>query len=203
MMKRWLSILMVGVVLCSIPLAAHAVKIGAPAPEFAAAASDGKTYKLADFRGKFVVLEWHNQGCPFVKKYYSASHMQKLQAEWRAKGVVWLTVISSVAGRQGHMSAAQENAYLKETGATPTAALLDGEAKVAAQYEAKTTPHMFVIDPAGKVIYNGAIDDHATADPADIANSKNYVSAALTEAMAGKAVSTPSTRPYGCGVKYR
>jgi peroxiredoxin len=202
-MKRWLSIFTFGTLLCSMPIAAHAVKLGAPAPEFTSTGSDGKTYKLADFRGKFVVLEWHNQGCPFVKKFYSAGAMQKLQKEWRAKGVAWFTVLSSVAGKQGHLTAAQENAYLKETGATPTAALLDGEAKVATQFEAKTTPHMIVIDPAGKVIYNGAIDDKATADSADIASAKNYVSAALTEAMAGKAVSNPSTRPYGCGVKYR
>jgi peroxiredoxin len=180
---------------------AQAAQVGEPAPTFQATDTTGQSRQLSDFKGKFVVLEWHNQGCPYVKKHY-AGNMQKLQKEWTGKGVVWLTVISSAPGKQGAVTADQENAYLKEKGAAPTAVLLDSDGKVGKAYGAKTTPHMFVIDPQGKLVYNGAIDSKESTDVADIATSKNYVSAALTEAMAGKTVSTASTRPYGCGVKY-
>jgi hypothetical protein len=128
--------------------------------------------------------------------------MQSLQKQWTAKGVVWFTVISSAPGQQGYMDAGQENAYMKKMGAQPTAAILDPKGEIGHLYQAKTTPDMFVIDPSGKLIYAGAIDDHPTTELSDVPSSKNYVSAALTEAMTGKAVQTPVTRPYGCSVKY-
>jgi peroxiredoxin len=178
------------------------VKVGAPAPEFTGTDSNGKTESLDQFHGKYVVLEWHNQGCPYTKKHYESGNMQSLQKQWTAKGVVWLTVISSAPGEQGYVTAAQENSYLSKMHAAPTAALLDPEGKIGHLYNAKTTPQMVVIDPAGKVIYDGAIDDHATPDASDIAQSKNYVNEALGAALAGKPVPTPYTRPYGCSVKY-
>jgi hypothetical protein len=149
-----------------------------------------------------VVLEWHNQGCPYTRKQYVSGNMQALQKEWTAKGVVWFTVISSAPGQQGYMTPEQENAYVAMVHAAPTAVLLDAQGKVGRLYDAKTTPQMVVIDPAGKLIYDGAIDDRPTPDPNDIRGANNYVTDALTEAMAGKPVATPDTRPYGCSVKY-
>src|SRR5277367_5991942 len=181
---------------------ASAAKVGGAAPDFTGTASTGQAYHLADFRGKYVVLEWHNNGCPYTMKHYNSGNMQRLQKEWTAKGVVWFTVISSAPGTQGYVDAGQENAYMKKMGAQPTAAILDPKGEIGHLYEAKTTPNMFIIDPSGKLIYAGAIDDHPTAEISDIQSSKNYVSAALSEAMNGKAVQTPVTRPYGCSVKY-
>jgi len=178
------------------------VKVGAAAPDFTGTDSNGKTESLEQFKGKYVVLEWHNQGCPYTKKHYVSGNMQSLQKEWTAKGVVWLTVISSAPGQQGYITAGAENAYVKRVGADPTAVLLDPDGKIGHLYDAKTTPQMVVIDPAGKVIYDGAIDDKPTPDAGDIKGAKNYVNDALTEAMAGKPVATPYTRPYGCSVKY-
>ena len=179
-----------------------AATVGQPAPDFSVVDSNGKMHKLSDYKGKFVVLEWHNQGCPYVKKHYGSGNMQKLQKEWTGKGVVWLTIISSAPGKQGFVSAQEENAYLKSSGASPTAALLDPNGDVGRLYAAKTTPHMIVIDPKGTMVYNGAIDDKPTADPADLNGANNYVTAALNEATAGKPVSVPTTKPYGCTVKY-
>jgi peroxiredoxin len=176
--------------------------VGEPAPAFTATDDRGATHSLADYQGKFVVLEWHNNGCPYVKKHYNSGHMQALQKEWTAKGVVWLTVISSAPGKQGYVTAEESQAYMKEKGGAQTAVLLDPTGALGHLYDAKTSPHMFVIDPKGVLIYNGAIDDKPTADPADIAGATDYVSQALTEAMAGKPVSMPTSRPYGCSVKY-
>jgi peroxiredoxin len=184
------------------PLQISAAKIGAAAPDFTASASNGKSYRLADFRGKFVVLEWHNNGCPYTRKHYESGNMQRLQKEWTGRGVIWFTVISSAPGTQGYVTADQENAYMSRMHAEPTAALLDASGDLGHMYDAKTTPHMIVINPAGNIIYDGAIDDHPTSDQSDIANSKNFVNEALTEAMAGKPVDSPVTRPYGCSVKY-
>jgi peroxiredoxin len=181
---------------------AYAVKVGEPAPDFQAADSKGQMHKLSNERGKFVVLEWHNNGCPYTQKHYESGNMQRLQKEWTAKGVVWFTVISSAQGQQGYVTAQQENDYLNQMKASPTAALLDPQGEVGRLYSAKTTPHMFVINPAGALIYDGAIDDKATTEQADIAGAKNYVSQTLEEAAAGKPVSTPTSRPYGCSVKY-
>jgi peroxiredoxin len=183
-------------------LTALAARVGDPAPDFSGTDSNGQTHKLSGYRGKFVVLEWTNNGCPYTQKHYSSGNMQSLQKEWTGKGVVWLTILSSAPGAQGYMTAADENAYIAKVHADPTAAILDPTGAIGREYSARTTPHMFVIDPSGKLIYAGAIDDHATTDPDDIKSSKNYVTEALTEAMAGKPVATSSTRPYGCSVKY-
>lgn len=182
---------------------AFAATVGEPAPGFSAVDSNGKTQRLSDYKGKFVVLEWHNQGCPYTKKHYASGNMQRLQKEWTAKGVAWLTVISSAPGTQGFVTPTQENEYLKIVNAAPTAVILDPGGTLGHLYAAKTTPHMFIIDPSGKLIYNGAIDDHATSDQGDIASSQNYVSSALQEATSGKPITEPATRPYGCSVKYK
>jgi peroxiredoxin len=188
--------------LLALPAAVLAARVGVPAPNFTATDSNGKTHSLADYKGKFVVLEWHNQGCPFTQKHYQSGNMQRLQKEWVQKGVVWLTVISSAPGTQGYVTAQEENDYLRKMHASPTAALLDPTGALGHLYGAKTTPHMFLINPDGTLIYDGAIDDHPTTDQADIPISKDYISQALSEATSGKPVSTPTTRPYGCSVKY-
>jgi hypothetical protein len=185
-----------------ISTASLAQKIGDPAPNFTAQDTNGHSQSLDQYRGKYVVLEWTNSGCPFTKKHYESGNMEKLQREWTAKGVVWISVISSAPGHQGYMTAVEENAYLRKMNAAPTAVILDPDGKIGHMYAAKTTPDMYIIDPSGKLIYSGAIDDHPTPDPSDIPQSANYVSAALTQAMAGKPVATAVTRPYGCSVKY-
>jgi peroxiredoxin len=183
-------------------IALAAPKSGDQAPGFTATDSNDKTHSLSNFKGKYVVLEWTNSGCPFTAKHYDSGNMQKLQKEWTSKGVVWLTVLSSAPGKQGYKTAAEENAFLKEANASPTAVLMDPKGDLGHLYGAKTTPHMFVIDPNGKVVYAGAIDDKPTTEQSDIASSNNYVQAALTEATAGKPVTTASSQPYGCSVKY-
>jgi peroxiredoxin len=182
---------------------ALAARVGDAAPDFTATDSIGKTHRLADYKGKYVVLEWHNQGCPYTKKHYESGNMQRLQKEWTGKGVVWFTVISSAPGTQGYVTASEENDYAKRMHATPSAVLLDPEGSLGHLYAAKTTPHMYIIDPKGTLVYNGAIDDHPTADASDIPASRNYVSAALQEALSGKPVADAATRPYGCSVKYK
>ena len=202
-MKRSTRVLLVlATALLALPVLISAAKVGDAAPTFSATGSDGKTYKLADYRGKYVVLEWHNNGCPYTRKHYESGNMQKLQKEWTGKGVIWFTVISSAPGTQGYVTADQENAYLTQMHATPTAALLDPNGDLGHMYNAKTTPHMIVIAPTGNLIYDGAIDDHPTPDQGDIAASKNYVDMALQAAIAGKPVEMATTRPYGCSVKY-
>ncbi|SRR6266568_4411143 len=188
-----------------LPLAsvAQSARVNAAAPDFTATDSRGQVETLDQYRGKYVVLEWHNQGCPYTRKHYDSGNMQALQKEWTAKGVAWFTVISSAPGAQGYVTPNQENAYLAKMNAAPTAALLDADGKVGRLYNAKTTPEMFVIDPQGKLIYAGAIDDKPTPDQADVRGAHNYVSEALSEAMAGKPVAEPYTRSYGCSVKYR
>jgi len=192
----------VTLVVMALSILALAVRVGEPAPNFTATDSNGKPHTLSSYRGKFVVLEWHNQGCPYTKKHYESGNMERLQKEWTQKGVVWFTVISSAPGTQGYVTAEQENDYMRRMNAAPTAALLDPAGDLGHLYDAKTTPHMFIISPDGVLIYDGAIDDKPTPDPADIATSRNYVSLALTEAMSGKPVDTPTSRPYGCSVKY-
>jgi len=183
--------------------AALAAKVGEPAPDFTATDTNGGRHHLADYKGKYVVLEWHNQGCPYTRKHYESGNMQRLQKEWTNKGVVWFTVISSAPGTQGYMTGPQENDYVNKMKASPSAVLLDPDGALGHAYSARTTPHMYIIDPAGKLIYNGAIDDHPTADPSDIPSSKNYVSTALQQAMSGQPVSEAATHPYGCTVKYK
>jgi len=200
---RRLSVSATLVALAVLSLSAYAVKVGDSAPDFTATDSHGQTHKLSEYRGKYVVLEWTNNGCPFTRKHYSSGNMQNLQTEWTAKGVVWLTVLSSSPGTQGYMTASDENAYIAKVHADPTAALLDPNGSLGHAYDARTTPDMYVIDPSGKLIYAGAIDDHPTTDASDIPHSKNYVTDALTEAMSGQPVAVAYTRPYGCSVKYQ
>jgi hypothetical protein len=202
-MKRHLAtIIGTAFLLAALLSPAWAVRIGEKAPDFTATDTNGQSHKLSEYAGKFVVLEWHNRGCPYTQKHYTSGNMERLQREWTGRGVVWLTVISSAPGKQGYVTAADENSYLKEMKAAPTAVLLDPTGAVGHLYDAKTTPQMIIINPQGLMIYDGAIDDKATTDTADIAISKNYVQQALEEAMAGKAVTVASTRPYGCSVKY-
>ena len=198
---RRLSFATAGAILV-LSLSAWAIRVGDPAPDFTGTDSHGQTHRLSDYRGKYVVLEWTNKGCPYTRKHYDSGNMENLQKEWTAKGVIWLTVLSSAPGEQGYMTAAQENSFMTKMHASPTAAILDPTGAIGHEYEAKTTPDMYVIDPSGKLIYSGAIDDHPTTDLADIKVSKNYVSAALEAAMAGRTVPVGYTRPYGCSVKY-
>lgn len=199
---RKLGLLMAVAVSMVLAFPASAARVGEKAPDFRATDSNGVEHSLSQYAGKYVILEWHNNGCPYVRKQYNSGNMQKLQKEWTARGVIWLTVISSAPGMQGYVTAEEENAYLKQADAAPTAALLDPSGKLGHLYDAKTSPHMFIIDPSGTLIYDGAIDDQPTPDPASIAGATNYVSQALTESLAGKPVSVPTSRPYGCSVKY-
>jgi peroxiredoxin len=176
--------------------------LGQAAPAFELQDSSGRTVSLGDYRGKFVVLEWVNFNCPFVGKHYGSGNMQRLQKAYTAQGVAWISINSSAPGKDGHVDRAAASALVKEKGASPTAFLLDPSGTAGRAYGAKTTPHMFVIDPKGVLLYNGAIDDRPSTDPADVKAAKNYVAAALDEAMAGKPVSVGFSTPYGCSVKY-
>ncbi len=181
---------------------AWAAAVGSAAPEFSIADTDGKPVKLSDYKGKFIVLEWTNPECPFVRKHYDSKNMQDLQKEWGGKDVVWLA-INSTNTTSGEFKTPQEMAaWMKSQGAGPKATLIDSTSATGRAYSAKTTPHMFVVDPSGKIVYAGAIDDKRSANPADAKVANNYVRAALTEAMSGKPVSKASTTPYGCSVKY-
>jgi AhpC/TSA family len=181
---------------------AWAVRVGEHAPDFTATDSNGQVHKLSNYQGRFVVLEWTNRGCPYTQKHYNSGNMQRLQREWTSRGVVWLTVLSSAPGKQGYATGPEENAYLKQVNSTPTAALLDPTGALGHLYDAKTSPHMFIINPQGILLYNGAIDDRPTTDVADVATAKNYISIALEEATSGKPLTYTTTRPYGCSVKY-
>jgi peroxiredoxin len=175
---------------------------GTVAPDFTIVDTAGKPVKLADYRGKFVVLEWTNPECPFVRKHYTSNNMQALQKEWGAKDVVWLAINSTNTSSGEYKTGAQMAGWMNSQGAAPKATLIDGSSVTGRAYGAKTTPHMYVIDPSGKLVYNGAIDDHRSTNPADAKTANNYVRAALTEATAGKPVTVASTTPYGCTVKY-
>jgi peroxiredoxin len=183
---------------------AHAApEPGKTAPEFSAVDSNGKTVKLSDYRGKTVVLEWTNDGCPYVQKHYSSNNMQMLQKEETAKGIVWLTIVSSAPGEQGYVTGDEANKLTRSRGAAPTAVLLDPEGKIGHLYDARTTPHMFIVNPEGTLVYMGGIDNKPTTNLADIKTAKNYVRAALDSVEAGKPVENAVTRPYGCSVKYK
>src|SRR5436853_6867199 len=183
--------------------AADVPPVGSAAPDFSAPDASGKTQSLSQYKGKYVVLEWFNPECPFVKKHYGSGNMQKLQGEYTGKGVVWLTVDSSAPGAEGNLSPEQAQKVMKDWKTKQTALLVDPDGKAGRTYNARNTPHMFVINPEGKVIYEGAIDSKATPNPNDIASSTNYVKVALDESMSGKAVSNANTRPYGCSIKYK
>jgi hypothetical protein len=181
---------------------ALALPPGSPAPDFKGVDSNGVTHSLSDYRGKYVVLEWANRGCPYEQKHYLSGNMESLQKQWTGKGVVWLSIISSAPGQQGYVTPAEENDYLRTMKASPTAALLDPTGAIGHLYDARTTPHIFVIDPAGKLIYQGAIDNQPTPNPSSLNSADNYLNDALNAAMAGKPVAVAVTKPYGCSVKY-
>ena len=178
-------------------------QIGKPAPAFKANDINGRVVSLSDFKGKTVVLEWNNPDCPFVKKHYGSGNMQKTQAAAKKDGVVWLSINSSAEGKQGHMDAAKAKTVLAANKAQPTAYLLDPEGVIGNGYGAKTTPHMYIVNKAGTLVYMGGIDDKPTPTPADIDGARNHVLAALSELKAGKPVSVPTSKPYGCSVKYK
>ena len=188
--------------LMSVALPALAVNIGQPAPDFTLSDLSGKPVKLSDLKGKFVVLEWVNPECPYVQKHYDSANMPGLQKEFGARQVAWLAINSTREGHAEFKSPQQMAGWMKEKGGAPAATLLDRDSKVGKLYGAVTTPHMYVIDPKGTLVYVGAIDDKRSTNPADVKTAKNYVRVALGESMAGKAVSNASTSPYGCTVKY-
>jgi peroxiredoxin len=182
--------------------AVMAVGIGQPAPAFAATDASGKPVSLADYRGRTVVLEWVNPECPYVRKHYDSGNMQATQKAATSKGVVWLSVNSTYAGHVDFKPASEMTAWIQRQGAAPTATLMDSEGKIGRAYGARTTPHMYVIDAKGTLVYAGGIDDRPSANPADVKGAKNLVNAALVDVLAGKPVAQSVTRPYGCSVKY-
>lgn len=188
--------------LCMVAPAVAGPVIDKPAPAFTGTDSNGKKVSLQDFRGKTVVLEWTNHDCPFVRKHYGSGNMQALQQEAASDDVVWLSVVSSAPGRQGHVSAARANELTAARKAAPSAVLLDPDGTIGRAYEATATPHMFVIDTKGTLVYKGAIDDKPSANPADIEIATNYVRDALAATLAGKMPKPGATRAYGCSVKY-
>ncbi|WP_417622777.1 redoxin domain-containing protein [Parasphingorhabdus sp.] len=183
------------------PLAA-AQKTGAVAQDFKLTDVNGKTVQLSQFRGKTVVLEWHNPGCPFVAKHYGSGNMQATQKAARQQGAVWLTINSGAKGKQGHMTGTEAKSLIAEQNIQSSNYLLDTKGLVGKAYGAKTTPHMYIIDGAGKLVYQGGIDDKPTANPADIKTARNHVLAALREIKSGEKISVAHSRPYGCSVKY-
>jgi len=182
--------------------ASDKAEIDKKAPDFKLKDTNGKEHSLSDFKGKYVVLEWNNFGCPFVKKHYNSKNMQQLQKKYTGKDVVWLTINSSAPGKEGHFSSEELNKKIKEQDANMTAYLIDEKGTVGKTYGAKTTPHMYIVNPEGTLVYAGGIDDIASTDTDDIKKAKNYVAAALDAAMAGKKIETKTSQPYGCSVKY-
>jgi peroxiredoxin len=181
--------------------AAQAV-IGQPAPAFSAVDANGKTVSLADFKGKHVVLEWVNPGCPYVQKHYNSGNMPATQKAAIAKGVTWLSVSSTAKDAGDYRRPLELAGWIQGKGGAPSATVIDESGKIGRAYGARTTPHMYLIDPQGKLLYAGAIDSKPTSNPADITSATNYVNQALGEALAGKPVSTPTSRAYGCSIKY-
>jgi peroxiredoxin len=201
-MKKLLASVMTVALIASALPALAAPAVGEAAPDFTATDINGKTVKLSDLKGKNVVLEWTNSECPYVVKHYSSGNMQKVQKEAVGQGVEWISINSSAPGRQGNVTPEQEKEILAKNEAAPSTVILDSDGAIGKAYDAKTTPHMFVIDKEGKLAYAGAIDDNPSPKPEDAATAKNYVLAALSDLEAGKPVETPTSQPYGCAVKY-
>lgn len=181
---------------------AAAPEIGQPAPEIEATDIEGKTFKLSDHKGKTIVLEWSNHDCPFVRKHYDSGNMQQVQKTARTQGVEWVTIVSSAEGRQGHVSAQEAAAIVKDKGASISTKILDPSGLIGKAYDAKTTPHMFIVNPEGILVYAGAIDDNSSPNPATIKGAQNYILAALDDLKSGNEIRTAQTQPYGCSVKY-
>lgn len=203
-MKTIRSLLLFGAVVSALfsSVGWAAAKVGAPAPDFTLTDIAGQTHRLSSYRGKIVVLEWVNSGCPFVQKHYESGNLPRLQQAATADGVVWLSINTGRDGVQGAMDSAEAAQWLRDQRATPTAYLRDRDGSVGRSYGAKATPHLFVIAADGVLAYNGAIDSIRSADQADIGRAQNYVTAALADLKAGRPVATANTQPYGCGVKY-
>lgn len=179
-----------------------ALRIGEPAPDFTGIDTSGKAHTLSDFRGKPVILEWTNHDCPYVRKHYNSGNMQQQQQAATAQGAVWLSIISSAPGKQGHVTPAQADVLTVQRSAAPSAVILDENGDIGRLYGARTTPHMYIIDAGGKLAYKGGIDNIASSNPADIGKATQYVPAALAQVMNGEPVTPSATRPYGCSVKY-
>jgi peroxiredoxin len=192
----------VGVLVTAGGVSLAEVQIGKQAPDFVLTDTSGKSHHLSDYKGKYIVLEWYQPDCPFVRKHYNSGNMQALQKEYVAKGVVWLSIDSSAAGQEGNYPAAELNQIAAKNGAVRTALLLDADGKVGHLYGARTTPDMYIINPQGVLVYQGAIDDKPSTDLSDVKTANNYVKSALNAVMTGQTVATASTRPYGCSVKY-
>ena len=198
--RSYIIILAVSVL---IPVLSFAeVQIGELAPDFTLTDSNEQQRSLSEFAGKYIVLEWFNPECPFVRKHYDSGNMQGLQEKYTAEDIVWLSIDSSADGNQGYLTTADAKQFIEEKSVSSTAVLLDPQGKVGKLYGAKTTPHMFIIDPQGKLVYQGAIDDVSSADADDIPNAKNYVGETLDLALSGKSITGFATKSYGCSVKY-
>ena len=183
---------------------AHAAaSVGQGAPDFTLTDTSGKTVRLSNFKGKHVVLEWNNPGCPFVRKHYDSANMQTLQNEAGGKGVVWLAINSTATAHQDYLAPAKMGQWMTEQKAAASATLMDESGTVGKSYGARTTPHMYVVNPQGTLVYAGGIDSIPSASPSDIKSATNYVRVGLNEALAGKPISKPTTQPYGCSVKYK
>jgi peroxiredoxin len=191
-----------GLVVAAAGLGLAETQIGKPVPNFTLVDTNGKKISLADFKGKYVVLEWYNPDCPFVGKHYKSRNMQGLQKEFTSKGVAWIAIDSSAPGKEENYPPTELNQISARDGASRTALLLDPEGTVGRMYGAKTTPDMYIISPAGILLYKGAIDDKRSTDQADMKTATNFVKTALQEAMTGKPVTKSDTQPYGCSVKY-
>ncbi|MCO5249886.1 MAG: thioredoxin family protein [Candidatus Kapabacteria bacterium] len=202
MYKLMISVIVLLLMSVSLSTAAEKAELGKAAPKFTLVDSKGGTHSLDNFAGKWVVLEWINFDCPFVVKHYKEKNMQNIQKQYTDKGVIWLGICSSAPGKQGNFDKNEINKRLSEMGVNMTAYLIDEDGTVGKKYEAKTTPHMFIINPEGELVYQGAIDSIRSTDIADNAKAENYVKKALDEGMSGKAISTKTSTPYGCSVKY-
>lgn len=204
MLRRYSLLFLLGIsMLLSMQNAFAAAVVGQASPDFSLTDTSGKTVRLSDFKGKHVVLEWNNPGCPFVRKHYNTANMQTLQKEAAGKGVVWLAVNSTEKTHTDYMTPQVLGKWMVEQKASPTATLMDESGDVGKAYGARTTPHMYVVNPQGVLVYAGGIDSIPSASVDDIKTATNYVRQTMNEVMAGKAVSTPTTRPYGCSVKYK
>ena len=199
--RRSLMVLLALASLAGSPVNA-APTLGQPAPAFRVADATGRTRTLTEFHGRTVVLEWTNNGCPYVGKHYGSGQMQALQRQATQDGVIWLTVVSSAPGFEGYMTGSQARAWKARVGAASSDVLLDPEGVVGRAYDARATPHMFIVDRTGRLVYMGGIDDRPTSDPESLQGAHNYVAAALADLKAGRPVTEPVTRPYGCAVKY-
>lgn len=198
----WSKLAPIALACCWLAGSALAATVGQSAPAFTVADTAGKPVSLADFKGKTVVLEWVNPGCPYVRKHYDSANMQATQTGATGQGVVWLAVNSTAPGHYDYRKPAEMAAWMRSQKAAATATLMDSDGKIGRAYGARTTPHMYVIDAKGTLVYAGGIDDKPSSNPADVKTAKNHVAAALADIAAGKPVAEAVTRPYGCSVKY-